>query len=209
MTPRHFAWQAWHLVTSTCVSRGRCGTISHPPSFCVAGVALMALGGALGPHDAYVTSTLLSETISHTSLSHTICHIPSLSQTICLNVLSRTIFHTIFVNNSLTHIFVTHHPSASCLTHIIIFHTHFVTYHLSHTTLSHTVFHILSFTSRFGSSKSEWSRKPFGSARLLPLLRLTDRSLGPVRSTSSASFRLSSTTLMRAADSLRAWTRFN
>ena len=30
-----FAWQAWHW--------------SHPPSFCVAGVALMALGGALGP----------------------------------------------------------------------------------------------------------------------------------------------------------------
>ena len=49
MTPRHFAWQAWHLVTSTFVSRGRRGTISHPPSFCVAGVALMALGGALGP----------------------------------------------------------------------------------------------------------------------------------------------------------------
>ena len=22
MTPRHFAWQAWHLATSTCVSRG-------------------------------------------------------------------------------------------------------------------------------------------------------------------------------------------
>ena len=28
--------------------RGRRGAISHPPSFCVAGVALMALGGALG-----------------------------------------------------------------------------------------------------------------------------------------------------------------
>ena len=49
MTPRHFAWQAWHLVTSTFVSRGRRGTITHPSSFCVAGVALMALGGALGP----------------------------------------------------------------------------------------------------------------------------------------------------------------
>ena len=48
MTPRHFAWQAWHLVTSTFVWRGRRGTISHPPSFCVAGVALLALGGALG-----------------------------------------------------------------------------------------------------------------------------------------------------------------
>ena len=35
-------------MTSTCVSRGRRGTLSHPLSFCVAGVALMALGGALG-----------------------------------------------------------------------------------------------------------------------------------------------------------------
>ena len=42
-------WQAWHLVTSTFVSRGRRGTNSHLPSFCVAGVALMVLGGALGP----------------------------------------------------------------------------------------------------------------------------------------------------------------
>ena len=49
MTPRHFAWQAWHNLTSTFVSRGRRGTNSHPPSFCVAGVALMVLGGALGP----------------------------------------------------------------------------------------------------------------------------------------------------------------
>ena len=48
VTPRHFAWQAWHLVTSTFVLRGRRGT-SQPPSFCLAGVALMALGGALGP----------------------------------------------------------------------------------------------------------------------------------------------------------------
>ena len=42
-----------HLVTSPVVSRGRRGTISHSPWFCVAGVAagvaLMALGGALGP----------------------------------------------------------------------------------------------------------------------------------------------------------------
>ena len=68
-TPRLFAWQAWHLVTSTFVSRGRRGTYGsgralvahrvpswrrgrrgslrgrrgtwwHPPSLCVAGVAL-------------------------------------------------------------------------------------------------------------------------------------------------------------------------
>ena len=43
-----FAWQAWHKLTSTIVLRGRRGTNSHLPSFCVAGVALMALGGALG-----------------------------------------------------------------------------------------------------------------------------------------------------------------
>ena len=48
-------WQAWHLVTSTFISRGRRGTNSHPPSFCVAGVALMALGGALGPDLSPVT----------------------------------------------------------------------------------------------------------------------------------------------------------
>ena len=36
-------------MTSTFVLRGRRGTNSHPRSFCVAGVALMALGGALGP----------------------------------------------------------------------------------------------------------------------------------------------------------------
>ena len=48
VTPRHFAWQARHNLTSTFVSRGRRGTNSHPPWFRMAGVALMALGGALG-----------------------------------------------------------------------------------------------------------------------------------------------------------------
>ena len=48
VTPRHFAWQAWHNLTSTFVSRGRCGTNWHPPCFRVAGVALMAWGGAFG-----------------------------------------------------------------------------------------------------------------------------------------------------------------
>ena len=69
MTPRHFCvagvalgdipldftWQAWHNRTSTVVwqawhlvTSGRRGSNSQPPSFCVAGVALMVLGGALG-----------------------------------------------------------------------------------------------------------------------------------------------------------------
>ena len=38
---RRFAWQAWHKLTSTVLSRGRRGTTSE-------GVALMALAGALG-----------------------------------------------------------------------------------------------------------------------------------------------------------------
>ena len=38
-----FAWQAWHLVTSTFASRGRPGTWRHLPAFGVAGVALVAL----------------------------------------------------------------------------------------------------------------------------------------------------------------------
>ena len=40
---RHFAWQAWPLVTSTVTLRGRPGTWRHRRVFCVAGVALMAL----------------------------------------------------------------------------------------------------------------------------------------------------------------------
>ena len=85
VTPRHFAWQAWHLVTSTFVSRGRRGTNSHPPSFCVAGVALMVLAGALGPdlspvtprHFAWqawhlVTSTLVSRGRRGTKLASTV-----------------------------------------------------------------------------------------------------------------------------------------
>ena len=48
MTPRHFAWQARHKLTSTVVLRGKHGTNSHIPSFCVAGVSQMALRGALG-----------------------------------------------------------------------------------------------------------------------------------------------------------------
>ena len=43
-TPRLFAWQAWHLATCSCTLRGRRGTLRHPPSSHVAGVARMALG---------------------------------------------------------------------------------------------------------------------------------------------------------------------
>ena len=43
-SPRLFAWQAWHLATCSCTLRGRRGTLRHPPSFHVAGVARVALG---------------------------------------------------------------------------------------------------------------------------------------------------------------------
>jgi len=42
---RRFAWQSWHKLTSTIVLRGR---------RCVAGVALMALGGALGVAQTHI-----------------------------------------------------------------------------------------------------------------------------------------------------------
>ena len=46
---RHFAWQAWHNLTSTFVYTWQAWHNLTLPSFCVAGVPLMVLGGALGP----------------------------------------------------------------------------------------------------------------------------------------------------------------
>ena len=130
VTPRHFAWQAWHLVTSTFVSRGRRGTISHPPSFCVAGVA-----------------PSLTHHLSHTTLSHTIfhtplCHTPSFTTPSSTHHFVTTLFFTHnFVTHYLWHtIFHTplcHTPS---LTHPLL-RTIFVTLHLSHTIFHHTILH--------------------------------------------------------------------
>ena len=138
VTPRHFPLQAWHNLTSTFVSRGRRGTISHPPSFCVAGVALMALCGA--PHH-------LSHTIFDTHhLSHTLCHTPPFTHTLSTHTLSHTtlshtIFHTQLCHtSSFTHNFVTHHLSHT-LCHTPSFTHTLSTHTLSHTTLSHTIFH--------------------------------------------------------------------
>ena len=44
----HFAWQAWRLETSTCIWGNRRATWRHLPAFGVAGVALVPLGGPLG-----------------------------------------------------------------------------------------------------------------------------------------------------------------
>ena len=122
-----FTWQAWHLVTSAFVSRGKRGTY---------GLGL-ALAGRLDPPS-------LSHHLSHTTLSHTICdtplcHTPSLTHHLSHAQLCQS--------PSLTHNLnlVTHHLSHTSLS-TTIFHTHLCqppsfTHHLSHTTLSHTIFH--------------------------------------------------------------------
>ena len=40
LSPQLFAWQPWHLATSTSTLRGRCGTWRHRHALCVAGAAL-------------------------------------------------------------------------------------------------------------------------------------------------------------------------
>ena len=212
MTPRHCAWQAWHNLTSTFVSRGRRGTISHPPSFCVAGVALMGLGGALGPvwsrmtprHFAWqawhnLTSTFVSRgrrgTIPHPPsfcvagvalgdihlpflrgrhgtwrhpplfLSHTntpsltpLCHTPSLTHRhkpslthhLSYTALSHTIFHHTILHTPLCHTPSFTHRHKPSLTHHLsphhLSHTNFVTHHLSHNFVTHQLCHTPSFT---------------------------------------------------------------
>ena len=165
VTPRHFAWQAWHNLTSTVVSRGRRGTNSHPPSFCVAGVALMVLGGALGPgFGACDAASLCVAGVAqphihrrftwqawHSSLSHT-----TLSVTpwvICTH--QALSLHGMFRLSVFT---------APSLCGVLVFdtqlcHTPSLTHHLSHTTLSHTtlshtifhhtIFHTPSFSTPF------------------------------------------------------------
>ena len=144
------ARQAWYLVASTCVLRGRRGTRRHRPAFCVAGAALVGL--------SWLWSPVTHNSVTH-HLSTQLCHRPSCTHT--------QLCHT----PSVTHNFVTHHPSHFChtpsLAHLCytpslphtLFHTrthnfvtrnivihhlshNFVTYYLPHTTLSHTTLHI-------------------------------------------------------------------
>ena len=182
VTPRHFAWQAWHNLTSTFVSRGRRGTVSHQPSFCVAGVGQMVLGGALGPAWAPVTprhfawqawhnltftfvsrgrrgtnshlpsfcvagvgqiiSHTPSQTIFHTlSLTHRLCHTPSFTHNFVTHQLCHTpsFTHQLCHTPSFIHLFVTPHLSYTIF-HTSHCHAPSFTHHLSHTTLSHTIF---------------------------------------------------------------------
>ena len=124
-------------MTSTFVSRGRRGTISHSPWFCVAGVALMALGGALGP----VLVALGPAALCHTPSFAT----PFFTHHFVTHHLSHTIFDTLSLTHPLSH---THtHPFTHHLCNTPSFTHNFVTRSLSHTTFTHT--HTPSFTHNF------------------------------------------------------------
>ena len=139
----HFAWQVWHLVTSTFTLRGRRAALWHLASFCMAGVALVT-------HN-FVTQHLLPHHLSHTNLSHTIfhtqlCHTLSFTHTtftqLCHthHLWHTTLSHTIFHTPSFTPL--CHTPS---LTHHLC-HPPSFTHHLSHTNLSHTIFDTIFYT---------------------------------------------------------------
>ena len=161
-TLRHFAWQAWDLATSTFVLRGTRGTWPHPPSFCVASVALMALGWLwCGPvlvaGDAAalcVAGVALGDI--HRRFTWQVWHLET--STFVLRGRRGTIFDTPAFTHHLSHtIFHTqlcHPPSFTHhLSHTPLCHPTSLTYHLSHTishpTLSPTIFHAPSFTHRF------------------------------------------------------------
>ena len=158
MTPRHFAWQAWHLVTSTFVSRGRRGTISHPPWFCVAGVALMTLPRPpLPPAACHTQHNFVTHHLFTYNFHTQLCQPPS--------------FTYLFSHTTFTHNFVTHHLSHT-LFHTPFCHTpsfNFVRHSSSssssrrppvtHNTLSHTP----SFTHNFHTQLCQ----PHGAQKIM------------------------------------------
>ena len=163
-----FAWQACHLATSTFVLRGRRGTWRHPPSFCVAGVALMALVGALGSVlVAGDAQSLFCGTRGTWSHPPSLCVAGVALGNIHLRFVWQAWHYFVTHPHTLFHIFHTqlcHPPSLTDhLSNITLSHTNFhtpsltrplshtifVTHHLSHPTLSHTIFDTPSFTRHF------------------------------------------------------------
>ena len=138
--PRHFAWQAWHFLTSTFVSRGRRGTWRHLPAFGVAGVALVDLV-ALGWlwWRAWSPLVAVGRRATCGDWWHPRCKWIHLSQihsntTLSNTTLSRTIFtHISPTCNFIAHNFVTHKSFAHQL-----FHTHLPHTQLSYPQLCHT-----------------------------------------------------------------------
>ena len=155
-----FGRQAWHLATSTLVSRGKrgnygtgLGLVSRlgavaPRHFCVAGVAL----GDVHLRFAWQAFRFLAHaTLSHTHthLCHTqLCHTPSLTHNFVTHFLSHTTSTFSHTHISLSHTILSHQPLCHTqLCHTPSFAHNFVTHHLSHTTLSHiTLSHHLCHT---------------------------------------------------------------
>ena len=114
----HFAWQAWHLATWTCILRGRRGTWWHPRRKWV----------HLSQIRPYHTHTTLSRTIFHSCLT-------------CNSIAHNFVKHNPFAHNFFTHLSHTQlcHPQL-CHTHTTLSHTTSSPTTLSHTTLSRTIF---------------------------------------------------------------------
>ena len=106
-----FAWQAWHLVTSTFVSRGRRGTYGT-------GLGLVAALGAVAPWRH--PPSFCAHHLSHNFVTHHLSH-----TTLTHNFVTRHLSHTTF-----THSFVTHHLSHTpsfthtTMSHATLLHTH-------------------------------------------------------------------------------------
>ena len=129
-----FAWQAWHLVTSTFVLRGRRGTYGTGLALVYSGVThylchTPSFTDHFVTHTIFHTPSLTTLFLCHTRLFHTI-HKPSLTHHLSHTTLSPTIFDT---------------PSFHIFPHTTLSHTIFHTHHLCHTPsfahrLSHTIF---------------------------------------------------------------------
>ena len=138
VTPRHFAWQAWHNLTSTVVSRGRRGTKSHLPSFCVAGMAQMVLGGALGPGLGACDAAALC-VAGVTFSQQTLCHHILCHHTGC----PHTLYQRILRQHTLCHHILCHHTGCPHTLYQRILRQHTLCHH---TLCHHTLWHNLTST---------------------------------------------------------------
>ena len=133
---------AWHLATSTCTLRCRCGTLRHRPSFGVAGVALgdiHAASESISLKYDFVIRNFVTHNLSYLSLFSLTCNF--IAQ-LCQTQLFRTqLFgtHLSHTHNFVTHNFVIHNFVRTFFLHLSLF-SHMQLYRatLSYTTLSHT-----------------------------------------------------------------------
>ena len=128
-----FTWQAWHLVTSTFVLRGRRGTYGTAWH---AWTALSPVTPRQVSHTIFVTHHL-----SHTTLSHTFFHTPSLTHPLSRLFRTPSLSHAIFHTRSFT-------PTLShTIFHTPLCHPSSLTHHLSHK-LCHTPSLTLNFVTQ-------------------------------------------------------------